>query len=220
VVHAFVAAYIAYLSGMTSARALPYSSVVARNLAVGGGRIPPTDRDGRLRLASYEQQGSTVYSTQVLAVAANTSHTYPFTVDATRERGRWLVTQIIPPDLATDDAKPPARPPAASVPHAARTTAVSFVLGYVDYAEGARAALPRATLQALRQIRTGRGPLAGQRQTGVAASLGSIDYGPIQAGRFTATATVIDDGESLTLTFVMRKTTTGWEGDGFATTTG
>ena len=211
--HAFAAAYTAYLDARGGSSRLSYASVSSREEAAAGGQISPAERDGRLRLVSFAVQGQTAYSAQALAAASDRSRSYPFTLRATLAAGRWTVTQITPPDLTVDDHT--TAPAATSVPNAARVAARAFALAYANYTEDARRAPPRALAVAINEIDAGGDPLAGAPPTHQPGTLRSLRYGPLQAQRFAATATVATGGRLLRFTFLMLHTRKGWEADGF-----
>jgi hypothetical protein len=211
VANAFSRAYLDYLDGSGGLAALP--DTTSRVRALGAERIPPAARSGPLRLTDLRLSyvgGST--RAQALVVGRDERHGYSFEIDISFLGGRWQVTYIVPPDLATVLA-PPARPPAS--PRALVAAAGRFAVAYVDYREGSGSALP-ASLPLMRsQIDTGRDPLAATTPTHARGRLVSLTLGPIVRGDVAAHAVVASAASRLIVEFDLKRTSGGWAAWGF-----
>ena len=211
VAEAFSRAYLGYLDGSVGLAALPDATSRVRTL--GAERIPPAARSGPLRLTEVRLSyvgGST--RAQALVVGRDERHGYSFEIDISFVGGRWQVTYIVPPDLATILATP-ARPPAS--PRALALVAGRFAVAYVDYREGSDSALP-ASLPLMRsQIGRGQDPLADITPTHARSRLVSLALGPIVRGDVAAHAVVASAGTRLTVEFDLKRTSMGWAAWGF-----
>jgi hypothetical protein len=142
----FAGAYVRFLDGAGTAAALPDETMSVRALAGQAGPVPAARRRGTLVLAQLRavqaQPGSYVLA------ASDAAHTFYATIAVSRQHGRWLVTDLTPPDFVQALAPPappaPAPPPGSSAPeHAAR----AFLDGYLPwlYGQGTPRAIHDAT---------------------------------------------------------------------------
>lgn len=143
---AFAAVYVRFLDGAGTVSELPAVAAAARAQAAQAGPIPPGRRRGTLVLAKLDRaRGAT--NTYLLS-ARDDAHTLYAQLALSLRAGRWIVTELTPPDFVQVFASagpPPPRPPARSA--AAEQAARSFLRGYLPwlYGEGSLAAIRAAS---------------------------------------------------------------------------
>jgi len=142
----FAAAYVRFLDGAGAAASLPDATTSVRVLAGQAGPVPAARRRGTLVLGELRavqgQPGSYVLA------ASDAAHTFYATIAVSRQNGRWLVSELTPPDFvqALAPPGPPAPPPptgSTAPEHAAR----AFLDGYLPwlYSQGPLRAIHDAT---------------------------------------------------------------------------
>ena len=128
----FAAAYVRFLDGASTAAALPDATMRVRVLAGRAGRVPAARRRGTLVLAELRavqgQPGSYVLA------GSDAAYTFYATITVSPQHGRWLVSELTPPDFVQALAPPgppaPAPPPGSGgAAHAAR----AFLDGYLPW---------------------------------------------------------------------------------------
>ena len=131
----FAGAYVRFLDGARAPAALPDATTSVRELAGRAGPVPAARRRGTLVLAQLRaaqgQPGSYVL------VARDAAHTFYATIAVSQQHGRWLVSELTPPDFVQALAPPgppaPAPPPGSSAPEHA---APAFLDGYLPWLYG------------------------------------------------------------------------------------
>lgn len=208
-IDSFATGYGRYLDGGTATRLYSSGTVTAIAQATSGGRIPAAFRNGQLHVTQLSSLQSTCCSASVTVVLSNREQSYPFTEQLLNEGVHWLVDQITPSDLDMDRAlKAPSH---VSDPAGGQSSARSFALAYVDYRDGISSTPPAMTAAAAQQLEQSTDSLAGQRLPKAAARLLSIAFGPPSGDEFAATATVRASSTTMSFSFLMVKTHSGWK---------
>ena len=205
----FSAAYVRFLDGAGSAASLPEANTSVRTLAGQAGRVPAARRRGTLVLAELRaaqgQPGSYVLA------ARDAAHTFYATITLGRQRGRWLVTGLTPPDFVQGLAAPgppaPAPPSGSSAPDQA---ARAFLAGYLPwlYGQGGLRAIADATanLVADLQRRPPRVPLTMRSLHPKLAAIALQRH----RGDWQAIPNITDGGETYELVLTITQTRGRW----------
>lgn len=205
----FAAAYVRFLDGAGTAAALPDATMSVRALAGQAGRVPAARRRGTLVLTQLRAiQGQA--GSYVLA-ASDAAYTFYATIVVSRQHGRWLVSELTPPDFVQALASPgppaPAAPPGSRAPeHAAR----AFLHGYLPwlYGQGPLRAIQDATGPLLAGF-SGRPPRVPLTMRSLHSKLVAIAL-QRQRGGWQALPNITDGRETYELVLTITQTRGRW----------
>jgi hypothetical protein len=131
----FAAAYVRFLDGVGTARGLPDATSSVRVLAAQAGAIPAARRRGALLMT--ELSAAVGASDSYLLTARDDAHAFYAQMTLAEHDGRWVVTELTPPDFV--QVFVPVGPPPPAAPRgsaAAENAARLFLRGYLPWLYG------------------------------------------------------------------------------------
>ena len=131
----FAAAYVRFLDGAGTAGGLPDATSSVRVLSARAGSIPAVRRRGTLLITGL--RAAVGASDSYLLTARDDTHTFYAQMTFAEHHGRWLVTELTPPDFVqvlAPAGPPPPQPPRGS--QGAEVAARLFLRGYLPWLYG------------------------------------------------------------------------------------